>query len=208
MLKIWGRNNSSNVQKVLWACGEMKLPFERIDAGMSYGVVNEPEYRKMNPNSRVPTIVEDDGFVLWESNAIVRYLGEKHGAGKIWPTDPRVRADADRWMDWASIMFLPVFTPLFWGLIRTPADQRDPLKIEKSVRDCGESLKVLEQGLENKQYVAGAQFTMGDIPIGVNLYRWFAFQNIVRPSLPKVEAYYKRLTERPAYREHIMLPLS
>jgi glutathione S-transferase len=208
MLKIWGRNNSSNVQKVLWACEEMGLAFERIDAGMSFGVVNEPAYRKMNPNSRVPTIVEDDGFVLWESNAIVRYLGGKHGAGSLWPTDARVRADADRWMDWASIMFLPVFTPLFWGLVRTPADQRDPAKIEKSARDCAESLKVLEQGREGRQYVAGPAFTMGDIPIGVNLYRWFAFDNVTRPPSPRVEAYYARLTERPAYKKHIMLPLS
>ena len=87
MLKLWGRVNSINVQKVLWALEELKVPYERTDAGMAFGVVNEPFYKKMNPNSRVPTI-DDDGFVLWESNAIVRYLAAKHGAGSLYPNDP------------------------------------------------------------------------------------------------------------------------
>ena len=119
MLKLWGRVNSINVQKVLWALEELKVPYERTDAGMAFGVVNEPFYKKMNPNSRVPTI-DDDGFVLWESNAIVRYLAAKHGAGTLCPSDPRQRADSDRWMDWASNHVAPVITPVFWGLIRTP----------------------------------------------------------------------------------------
>jgi glutathione S-transferase len=207
MLKIWGRNNSSNVQKVLWACDELKLAYERTEAGGKFGVVNDPFYKKMNPNSRVPTI-DEDGFILWESNAIVRYLSAKHSAGGLWPTDLRVRADADRWMDWTSVMLLPVFTPLFWGLVRTPPEKRDPAAIAKSAAATAESLKVLEQGLEGKQYVAGAHFTMGDIPIGVNLYRWFAFEGVDRPSMPNVEDYYMRLAVRPAYRKNIMIPLS
>jgi glutathione S-transferase len=207
MLKIWGRNNSSNVQKVLWICDELSLPYQRTDAGGQFGIVAEPAYKRMNPNSRVPTIEEDD-FILWESNAIVRYLAAKHSAGSLWPTDLRVRADADRWMDWTSVMFLPVFTPLFWGLIRTPPEKRDAAAMAKAATACGESLKVLEQGLEGKSYVAGEHFTMGDIPIGVNLYRWFAFSGIERAALPRVQAYYGRLTERPAYRKNIMIPLS
>ena len=118
MLKLWGRVNSINVQKVLWALEELKVPYERTDAGMAFGVVNEPFYKKMNPNSRVPTI-DDDGFVLWESNAIVRYLAAKHGAGSLSPNDPKQRANSDRWMDWASNHVGPVITPVFWGLIRT-----------------------------------------------------------------------------------------
>jgi glutathione S-transferase len=207
MLKIWGRTNSRNVQKVLWACDEMNLPYERTDAGGQFGVVNEPFYKKMNPNCRVPTIVEDDGFVLWESNAIVRYLGAKHGAGSLWPTDLRVRADADRWMDWASVMLGAVFTPLFWQLVRTAPEKRDPSVIERAIRETGTTLNVLEQGLQGRPYVAGAAFTMGDIPVGVNLYRWLALE-IKRPSQPNVEAYYRRLTQRPAYQKNIMMPLS
>jgi glutathione S-transferase len=207
MLKIWGRNNSSNVQKVLWLCHELGLPHKRIDAGGQFGVVSDPAYKRMNPNSRVPTLQEDD-FILWESNAIVRYLAAKHSPGGLWPGDLRVRADADRWMDWTSVMFLPVFTPLFWGLVRTPPEKRDSVAMAKAAAACGESLKVLEQGLEDKDYVAGDRFTMGDIPIGVNLYRWFAFKEIERPTLPRVQAYYERLAQRPAYRETVMIPLS
>jgi glutathione S-transferase len=207
MLKIWGRTNSSNVQKVLWLCAELGLTYERTDAGMQYGVVNEPFYKQMNPNSRVPTI-DDEGFILWESNAVVRYLAAKHRAEPLWPSDLRVRADADRWMDWASIMFLPVFTPLFWGLIRTPPEKRDMKAVHAAAAATAQSLRVLEQGLEGRNYVAGAAFTIGDIPIGVNLYRWFAFEGIQRPAMPEVEAYYRRLTERPAYRQTVMLPLS
>jgi glutathione S-transferase len=207
MLKIWGRTNSSNVQKVLWLCAELGLEYERTDAGMQFGVVNEPFYKQMNPNSRVPTI-NDDGFILWESNAVVRYLAAKHRADALWPSDLRVRADADRWMDWASIMFLPVFTPLFWGLIRTAPEKRDMKAVHAAAAATAQSLRVLEQGLEGRSYVAGAAFTVGDIPIGVNLYRWFAFEGIDRPSMPAVDAYYRRLTERPAYRQTVMLPLS
>src|SRR5216684_2563703 len=121
MLKLWGRINSINVQKVLWALAELEVAYERTDAGLQFGVVNEPFYRRMNPNGRVPTI-EDDGFVLWESNAIVRYLSAKHGAGTLWPNDPRQRADADRWMDWTTSTVAPAITPVFWGLIRTPPE--------------------------------------------------------------------------------------
>ena len=140
MLKVWGRVNSINVQKVLWALEELKVPYERTDAGMAFGVVNEPFYKKMNPNSRVPTI-DDDGFVLWESNAIVRYLAAKHGAGTLSPSDPKQRADSDRWMDWASNHGGPVITPVFWGLIRTPADQRNMAQITPTPRRPGNSSK-------------------------------------------------------------------
>jgi glutathione S-transferase len=207
MLKIWGRNNSSNVQKLLWLCDELGLAYERTDAGGQFGIVNDAAYRKMNPNSRVPTL-DEDGFILWESNTIVRYLAAKHSAGKLWPADLRVRADAERWMDWTSIHFLQVFTPLFWGLVRTPPEQRDMEAMAKAAAACAQSLRVLEQGLAGRNYVAGETFSMGDIPIGVNLYRWFAFENVQRPPMPVVEAYYARLAQRPAYRKNIMIPLT
>jgi glutathione S-transferase len=206
MLKLWGRVNSINVQKVLWALEELKVPYERADAGMAFGVVNEPFYRKMNPNSRVPTI-DDDGFVLWESNAIVRYLAAKHGAGTLGPSDARQRADSDRWMDWASNHISPVITPVFWGLIRTPADKRNMAQIAAEAEKTGQAFQVLETGLEGKDYVAGKDFTMGDIVVGVNVYRWYAL-DVKRPSLPRLETYYKRLQQRPAFQKHIMKPLT
>jgi glutathione S-transferase len=206
MLKLWGRINSINVQKVLWALEELKVPYERTDAGLQYGVVNEPFYRKMNPNGRVPTI-EDDGLVLWESNAIVRYLSAKHGAGTVWPNDPKQRADTDRWMDWATSTLTPAITPVFWGLIRTAPEKRDHKAIDEGVEKLAQAFQVLEQSLEGRDYVAGKAFTMGDIPLGTFVYRWNAL-NVRRPKLPKVEAYYQRLQQRPAYQKHVMLPLS
>ncbi len=205
-MKLWGRINSINVQKVIWASAELNLQYERVDAGMAFGVVNTPEYKAMNPNSRVPTI-EDDGLVLWESNAIVRYLCAKHSAGNLWPTDLKVRADADRWMDWISINVNPVITPVFWGLIRTPAEKRNMADIADNAVKTNEVFKVLEQGLAGKQYVAGDRFTMGDISVGVYVYRWYAL-DVAKAPMPNIEAYRKRLEARPAYRKHIMMPLT
>jgi len=206
MLKLWGRINSINVQKVLWALEELKVPYERIDAGLQFGVVNEPFYRKMNPNGRVPTI-DDDGFVLWESNAIVRYLSAKHGAGTLCPDDPRQRADSDRWMDWATSTVAPALTPVFWGLIRTPPEKRNMAAIEADAEKVAQALQVLDQSLEGRDYVCGKSFTMGDIPLGTFVYRWYALA-LKRPTLARIEAYYQRLQQRPAYKKHVMLPLS
>jgi len=206
MLKVWGRVNSINVQKVLWALDELQVAYERVDAGMAFGVVTEAFYKTMNPNARVPTI-EDDGFVLWESNAIVRYLAAKHGAGTLWPTDLKQRADSDRWMDWISNHVSPVITPVFWGLVRTPADQRNLAQIEADAEKTAQQLQVREQCLADRSYVAGQNFTMGDIVVGVTVYRWYGLE-VKRPRLVNIEAYYARLQQRPAFKKRVMLPLT
>jgi len=206
MLKIWGRINSVNVKKVLWAAEELGLAYERVDAGMQYGVVNTPEYRKLNPNGLVPTI-EDDGFVLWESHAIVRYLGAKHGAGKLWPTDLRARADADRWMDWATATFAVPYRPVFWGMVRTPPEQRDMKAIEEGAKKCVELLGRVEPLLGRRPFLGGDAFTMGDIPLGCHIHPWLTMQ-IDRPVMPNIEAWYRRLCERPGYLKYVKLPLS
>src|SRR5437868_10200762 len=154
MLRIWGRTNSVNVKKALWCAEELGVKYERVDAGMQFGVTKTPEYLKMNPNSLVPTI-EDDGFVLWESHTIVRYLAAKHGQGTLWPTDVRKRADAERWMDWA-FTFQAAMRNVFWGLIRTPADKRDPKAIEAGIRASAEAIRVPEAVLANRKYVTGS----------------------------------------------------
>jgi glutathione S-transferase len=205
MLKIWGRTNSVNVKKALWAMEELGLKYERIDAGMQHGVTKTPEYVKMNPNSLVPTI-DDDGFVLWESHAIVRYLAAKHGAGTLWPDDLRVRADADRWMDWA-FTFQSAMRAVFWGLIRTPAEKRDLKAIEEGRKRSAELLAVPESALSKNSYVAGKAFTMGDIPLGCEVQRWMRVP-IERPRFPNVEAWFERLRSRPAFVKHVDLPLS
>jgi glutathione S-transferase len=206
MLKIWGRNNSINVQKAMWTIGELGLAHERIDAGMQYGTVNEPWYRAMNPNGRVPTI-DDDGFILWESNAVVRYLCARHGAGNLCPADARAHADADRWMDWCTSTVAPVMTPLFWGLIRTAPEKRDPRAIGEHAKSMAGLAAILDAHLARRPYMAGDSLSMGDIPIGCFIYRWYALP-LERAELPHLHAWYARLCARPAFREHVMLPLS
>ena len=205
MLKVWGRVNSVNVKKAMWCVAELGLPHERIDAGMQYGVVNAPEYRKMNPTGLVPTI-DDDGFTLWESHSIVRYLCAKHSAGKLCPDDLQVRADAERWMDWA-FTFQNAMRNVFWGLIRTPPEKRDSKAIDEGRNKTIALLPVLERTLADRPYVAGKTFTMGDIPIGCEVQRWMRVP-IERPPFPAVEAWFARLLQRPAFAKHVDLPLT
>lgn len=206
MLRIWGRDNSINVQKALWCCEEMEVPYERVDAGGSFGVVNTQQYRNLNPNGLVPTI-EDDGFVLWESNAIVRYLAAKHSAGKLWPEDLKVRAEADRWMDWQNSAFWPAFRPLFWNLVRTPVDQREEAAMEESRLKTAEILGYLDAHLRNRSYIVGDTLTMGDIPLGCAIWRWVNLP-IERPELVNVQRWFELLGTRPAYKKIVMQPLS
>ena len=206
MLVIWGRANSVNVQKAMWCCDEMAVEYERIDAGGPFGVVNTPAYRNLNPNGLVPTLV-DDGFVLWESNAILRYLAAKHGTRSLWPEDFRKRADADRWMDWMITTFWPAIRPLFLELVRKPPDQRDGQTIENSRLKTAEVLRIVDAHLASRPYLAGDAFTLGDIPLGCGIWRWMALP-IERPELPNLQRWFEALTQRPAYKKIVMLPLS
>ncbi len=206
MLRVWGRTNSINVQKVMWAVGELGIAHERIDAGGAFGGLDTDEYGERNPNRRVPTL-DDDGLVIWESNACVRYLAARYDAGGLWPDDPAARAPADMWMDWQQTTLVPDMTVVFWGLVRTPEAKRDLGAIDAAARRLGDTWRVLETQLAGRRFVAGDQLTIGDIPVGAGCYRYFNLP-IERPLLPNVEAWYERLKTRPAFREHVMLPLT
>ncbi|PMY44474.1 MULTISPECIES: glutathione S-transferase family protein [Pseudomonas] len=207
MLKIWGRKNSSNVRKALWCAEELGLTYEAVDAGGAFGVVDTPEYRALNPNGRIP-LIEDDGFVLWESNTIVRYLAARHAAGTAWyPDDVRARASAEKWMDWTTSTFAEPFRHLFWGVLRTPAEQQDWDKINAALNNCGELLAVVDQALAEHPYLSGDAIGMGDIPLGSFIYAWFEMP-IERPQLSNLQAWYARLQQRPAYRKAVMTALT
>jgi len=206
MLTIWGRANSTNVQKVLWCCGELGVGFRRIDAGGAFGLVDTPDYARRNPNRLVP-VIDDDGFVLWESNAIVRYLAARHGAGTLYPDDLRRRALADRWMDWQATTVSPPLIFVYKGLIRTPPAARDAAAIDRAASGLGQAWQIFDAWLADAAYAAGDAFTMGDIPLGCMAYRWFTL-DLERPDLPHLRAWYERLGARPPFREHVMLPLS
>jgi glutathione S-transferase len=203
MTKIWARRSSSSAQKVYWTLDELGVPHEQIDAGRSFGIVKDAEYLAKNPNGVVPTLEEPDGFVLWESNAIVRYLGAKHGEGTFWPTDPQRRADADRWMDWATTTAIPAINPLFGKLVMRWSEVKDQAEIDDHIRQSDEVLKRLAITLARQPYVAGEHLTAGDVPLGMIINRWFSLP-IERPSLPVIEDYYARLSERPAYRRNVI----
>ncbi len=204
MLKIWGRRNSINVQKVMWAVGELGVEHEHIDAGGPFGKLDTEEFEQLNPNRRVP-VIDDGGTVVWESHAIVRYLAAKYGAGALWPEDPGLRARGDMWMDWVTADLQPAFIGVFWNFYRTPEAQRNWNVIRQGIARSTILFRLLDRHLEGKRFIAGDSFTMGDIPAGTQLYRYFELE-IDRPGLPNVEAWHQRLQEREAYRTHVMVP--
>ena len=202
MLKIYGTRTSSNVQKVLWCCGELGLPFERDE---NIGGPSRHErtvaYLALNPNGLIPTI-DDDGFILWESNVIVRYLSAKHGMGTLCPSDLARRADADRWMDWQQTALAPHMGVAFRGLLRKPPDAIPEEQLRSAVQKAGDTWKILDARLADRPFVAGASLTMGDIALGNAVHRWFKLP-VPHPELPHLKRWYDRLCERPAYGQHI-----
>jgi glutathione S-transferase len=205
-LRIWGRLSSINVQKVVWTARELALPFERIEAGGAFGGNRTPEYLRMNPNGKIP-VIDDDGFVLWESNAIVRYLAAKHGAGTLWPNDLRQRADADRWMDWHATELMPAMRNAFMQLIRTAPEQRSQTLIEESNTATEPLLAILDSHLAGRDFLCGNHFTMGDIAVGSSVHRWFGLPQPHAPR-PNVERWYRRLVTRPAVAGVLTLPIT
>lgn len=209
MLKIWGRKTSSNVQKVMWAIGELDLEADRIDVGGTFGKNKEAPYLAMNPNGLVPTLEEEDGFLLWESNSIVRYLAGKFDkTGILEPREPRARARASQWMDWQLSVAGPGIAAAFWGLIRTPPEQRDMAAIKASQDKSVENMRMLDGRLAKAKYVAGEDFSYGDIPVGIICYR---YNQLVpeRPALPNLERWYAAISARKAFKDHVgSVPLS
>jgi glutathione S-transferase len=209
MIKIWGRNTSSNVQKAMWAVGELKLEHTRIDVGGAFGKTKEPAYLAMNPNALVPTLEEDDGFTLWESNSIIRYLAGKHDkSGVLEPKDAHQRGLASQWMDWQLSVLGPAITPAFWGLIRTPPEKRDAAAIKTSQEKTVTAMVMLEGQLAKTPFVAGPAFSYGDIPVGVMCYR---YRQLVpdRPKTPNLDRWYDAISKRKAFQDNVgSVPLS
>ena len=202
MIKIWGRNTSSNVQKVMWAIGEMKLPHQRINVGGAFGKNNEAPYLAMNPNGLVPTLEEEDGFTLWESNSIVRYLAGKHADRTLEPEDLKTRALASKWMDWQLSVMGPAITPVFWGLIRTAPEKRDHAAIDAGRAKTSAAAKMLDDQLGKTRYLAGDAFSYGDIPVGIMIYRFVQLMP-ERPAMPNLDRWYAAISARDAFNEQV-----
>jgi len=205
MLKVWGRNNSSNVQKVMWCIGELGVAHERVDAGRQFGIVSEPAYRAKNPNAKIPT-VEDGGVVLWESNAICRHLARKHG--RLMPASLADQARVDMWMDWQQTELGQGVGPVFIGLVRTPADQRDNAAIDRAKQAAIAAMGILDAELGRHLFVVGNTFTVADIPIGIMAFRYKALIP-ESPAYAHVDRWYQAISARPAFAEHVSsIPLT
>lgn len=206
MIKLLGRLNSVNVQKVMWCAAELGVEIQQEDVGGAFGGTDTDDYLSKNPNGRIPTL-EDGDFVLWESNSIVRYLCDRYGKDGWLPETPQLRALANQWMDWYIAQLHPPMTTLFWQLIRTAPDSRDLAALHGSISTSGVYWTMLDAHLKNRTYLLGEKISMADIPLGCSAYRWHTM-TFERPDLPHLAAWYHRLTERPAFREHVMLELT
>jgi glutathione S-transferase len=205
-MKIWGRVNSSNVRKVLWCAEELNIPYERADAGGAFGIVGDADYLAMNPNGLVPCI-EDGDLVLWESNAIVRYLARQYGAASFCPPDAKKWAEADKWMDWTTFSFAAPYRDLFWNLVRIAPESRDEAAMANGAAQCARFMAIADKALSVSPFLSGQTLGIGDIPLGSIAYGWFSLP-IERPELPHLSAWYGRLTARPAYQKGVMTPLT
>ncbi|TPW27609.1 glutathione S-transferase family protein [Pararhizobium mangrovi] len=205
MITVYGRATSSNVQAVMWAIAELGLDHERLDYGGRHGGTDTPEFLAMNPNGLVPVVRDGDHVPMFEAGAIMRTLATAYGSAPFWPAEPYERAPVDMWAEWAKTTACAAFTgPIFWAVVRTPKEKQDPGAIARAVERFDRVLAIAEDRLSKNRYLAGDDFTMADIQFGHILYRYFDI-DITRPSRPALEAYYERLTERPAYRDHVMV---
>lgn len=205
-MKIWGRDNSTNVRKVLWCAEEIGLAYEHIPAGGTFGVVGSEAFRALNPNGLVPCL-QDRDLVLWESNVIVRYLAREYGAAPFAPSDPHKWAMADKWMDWASLSFAVPFRDLFWNMVRSTPEQRDDAAMQRGLAQCATLMGIANDALSQSAWLSGTEFGFGDIPLGCIAYAWFTMP-IERPAHSALEAWYACLCDRPAYRRAVMTALT
>lgn len=203
MLTIWGRPNSHSVKKVAWLAEEVGLEYVRHDVGGAFGM--SEAYLALNPNALVPTI-EDDGVILWESNAILRYLAARYAPERFWPSAPSERAVGDKWMDW-HFAFASAQLEGFLNLVRrSPADRNDA-QIARSLEASSRLMRMLDAALDQTGWLSGHAFGIGDIPMGVYAHTWFTL-DWARPDLPNLRAWYDRLVKRPAYAKTVMIPLT
>jgi glutathione S-transferase len=204
MITLWGRPNSINVQKVLWTLDELGLAFEHIDAGGDAGGLDGPDFRAMNPHGRVP-VMTDGEVAIWESNTIVRYLCAAYGEIRLCPADAKSRAQCEAWMDWTLASLQPAISGLLWAAYRTPTSQQDRTRIAQLVADSARAAETLDAWLATRPFIAGASFTMADIPAGVLVYRYFELE-VAHPAAANVESWRSRLAKRPPYAKRVMRP--
>lgn len=205
-ITLYGRRTSNNVQKVLWTLGEIGRPFEHVEVGGRFGGLDTAEFRALNPNGKVP-VLRDGDLVMWESNAIVRYLAAEYAAGSLFPATPRERAACDQWTDWCATTFQPAWIGVFWNLVRTPEAERDADAIARGIERTELCLAILDGQLARTAWLAGSRMSYADIIAGDAMFRWTTMP-IERQAHPHVERWHRQLRERPAFRAGIEIDYS
>jgi len=204
-MKLYARRTSSNCQKVLWFLGELELKYEFVATGGDAGGLDTIEYLALNPNGRVPTLLDGD-FSVWESHTILRYLAAVHAPERFWSENPADRARVERWMDWSQDGFDTAFMAVFWAHWRTPESDRDSRMVRLQLDRCRNYMPVLDHALTMSTFVAGNELSLADIPIGALMYR-YANLDVTDDLLPNVARWYDALTQREAFQKHVMLPI-
>jgi glutathione S-transferase len=201
MLQILGKSTSINVRKVLWLCQELELPYELQQWGAGHRSAGVPEFRALNPNALVP-VIKDGSFVLWESNAICRYLAATHSRADLLPANLQERALVEQWMDWQATELNNSWRYAFMSLVRGSPAHTDPEAIAAGLSNWNRHMAILDEQLRKTgAFVTGARFTLADIVLGLATHRWF-MTPMERPALPAVTDYYERLSQRPAFLAH------
>jgi glutathione S-transferase len=206
MITVWGRENSTNVIKVLWLCEELGLTFTRKDVGGPFGGLQTPEFLALNPNGIIP-VIEDDGAVVWESHAVLRFLAQKYGSDSLYPAEPVARSHVERWLDWHATTLAPALNPVFVMLYRTPADQKDAAALAKLLERLTPVMVRLDEHLSAQSFIGAARLTIADIAFGNSVWRWLSFP-IERPRLRNLERWHERVAERSGHRKYVAQPLS
>lgn len=202
MLRLLGRRNAFNVRKVLWLLDELGLAFAQEDWGRGFRPTDDPEFLALNPLGTVPVLL-DGAAVIRESHVILRYLAAREGAVALYPAGLAERARVEAWMDWVAYeMALPMRGAYLGGELGLEP-WNDAAFVRLARADYANRMAILDAALRESPHLAGTAFTLADIPAGFVVHRWFAMAGVQRMPLPALEAYYARLSERPAYRRHI-----
>jgi glutathione S-transferase len=197
VLEVWGSTSAANVQKVTWFLEEIGQPFVARGIGYTGSDPIDEVYLKVRGGEASP-ILKDGELVLWEGNAVIRYLAETYAPGRFYPAALAARAEADRWMDYQ----LSTIRPPLHAMLR---DQLDVRAVTRNAAKLAEAMEPVEAALARRPYLAGDTFTIGDIPVGINAYRWFLL-DVERPKSPAIEAWVERLKARPAFAKTIVPP--
>ncbi|MCA3560648.1 MAG: glutathione S-transferase family protein [Aestuariivirga sp.] len=202
MITVWGRRNSVNVQKVLWALEELDVPYTRENAGGSFGGNKDADFLAMNPMGLVP-VIRDGDVTMFESNAIVRWLAARYRDGLLRPKDPKGLAMAEQWMEWAQVNVGPAVGTLQMNLVRSPPEKRDHAAVAAATERTRELVNIADQWIARHDWFAGRDFSFADIVMGALFWRYTGF-DIARPVTPHLDEWLDALQLRDPFRRAVM----